>query len=308
MKVLISTSSFGKADERPLKLCKEKMDVVLNPYGRKLTTEEFIDLTGDVDAVIAGVEEITREALEKRLNIRVISRCGVGMDSVDQEACKDLGIKLYNTPNAPVDSVAELTVTILLNLLKNVSNMDIALKNGAWNKMTGYLLKGKKVGVIGCGRIGSRVAQLLCAFDAEVAYTDTKNLENGYTYMDKTALLKWADIITIHTSGCEEGAYIIGRQELQEMKEGAFLVNTSRGKFLDEDALYEALKTGKLRGAALDVYGEEPYRGRLCQLENVILTPHISSSAKEGRAVMETEAVHNLMEGLGIDHDKGGYI
>lgn len=308
MKVLISTSSFGKADNRPLKLCEDKLDVVLNPYGRKLTTEEFIDLTADVDAVIAGVEDITREALEKRPNIKVISRCGVGMDNVDQEACKELGIKLYNTPNAPVDSVAELTVTILLDLLKNVSNMNMSLKSGSWNKMTGFLLKGKKVGIIGCGRIGGRVAQLLTAFGAEVAYTDIRDLENGYAYMDKSALLEWADIVTVHTSTCKEGTYIIGRQELGQMKETAFLVNTSRGKFVDEEALYEALKTGRLQGAALDVYGEEPYKGRLCELGNVILTPHVSSSAKEGRVVMETEAVYNLLKGLGIGHDEGDCI
>lgn len=308
MKVLISTSSFGKADNRPLKLCEEKLDVVLNPYGRKLTTEEFIALTADVDAVIAGVEEITREALEKRPNIRVISRCGVGMDSVDQEACKELGVKLYNTPNAPVDSVAELTVTIMLDLLKNVSNMNATLKSGSWNKMVGFLLKEKKVGIIGCGRIGRKVARLLAAFDAEIAYTDICDLRNGYIYMDKTALLGWADIVTVHASECKEDIYIIGRQELGQMKEKSFLVNTSRGKFVDEQALYEALTTGRILGAALDVYQEEPYNGRLCELGNVILTPHISSSAKEGRAVMETEAVHNLLEGLGIDYDKSGRI
>lgn len=303
MKVLISTSSFGKADDCPLKLCREKLDVILNPYGRKLTTEEFIDLTTDVDAVIAGVEDITREALQKRPNIKVISRCGVGMDSVDQDACKELGIKLYNTPNAPVDSVAELTVTILLDLLKNVSNMSTSLKSGSWNKMTGFLLKGKKVGIIGLGRIGSRVAQLLAPFGVEIAYTDIHDLGNEYPYMEKNVLLKWADIITIHTSSCEEGSYIIGKQDIQEMKETAFLVNTSRGKFIDEDALYDALTAGRLQGAALDVYREEPYKGKLCELGNVILTPHISSSAKEGRAVMEMEAVHNLLEGLGIAND-----
>lgn len=303
MKVLISTSSFGKADERPLQLCKDKFDVILNPYGRKLTTEEFIDLTADVDAVIAGVEEITRKALEKRPNIKVISRCGVGLDSVDQNACRDLGVKLYNTPNAPVDSVAELTVTVLLDLMKNVSNMNMDLKNGHWNKMTGFLLKGKRIGIIGFGRIGSRVAQLLAAFDTEIAYTDIHDLHNAYPYLDKKSLLNWADIVTVHTSDCEDGSYIIGGQEIQEMKEKAFLVNTSRGKFVDEEALYEALKTGRLQGAALDVYREEPYKGRLCELENVILTPHISSSAREGRAVMEMEAVHNLLEGLGVGHD-----
>ena len=302
-KVLISTSSFGKADNTPLKACQEKCEVILNPYGRKLTTEEFIELTADVDAVIAGVETITREALISRPNIKVISRCGVGMDSVDQTACKELGIKLYNTPNAPVESVAELTVTIILDALKNVSNMNADLKAGNWNKMTGFMLKGKCVGIIGMGRIGCRVAELLSAFGAEIAYADIGDLKNGYTYMTKEELLKWADIVTIHASACEEGSYIIGKDEIEKMKKTAFLINTSRGKFVDEEALYEALNAGRIQGAALDVYSEEPYKGDLCQLNNIILTPHISSSAKEGRAVMEMEAVKNLFIGLGIDND-----
>ncbi|MCI9166595.1 MAG: phosphoglycerate dehydrogenase [Dorea sp.] len=303
MKVLISTSSFGKADVRTLKLCEEKLEVILNPYGRKLTTEEFINLTVDVDAVIAGVETITREALEKRPNIKVISRCGVGMDSVDQEACREFKVKLYNTPNAPVDSVAELTVTILLDLLKNVSNMNESLKSGVWNKMTGFMLKGKKVGIVGLGRIGRKVAELLVGFGVEISYTDIRDQGNEYTYMDKQTLLSWADIITVHASECEEGEYIIGERDICRMKKTAFLVNTSRGKYIDEEALYRALKEGRLQGAALDVYGEEPYKGKLSSLDCVVLTPHISSSAKEGRAVMEMEAVRNLLDGLGLDYD-----
>lgn len=303
MKVLISTSSFGKADSKPLEVCKEKCEVIVNPYGRKLTTEEFIELTAEADAVIAGVENITREALVKRPNIKVISRCGVGMDNVDQEACKELGIKLYNTPNAPVASVAELTVTVMLDLLKNVSNMNRDLKAGNWNKMTGYMLNGKRIGIIGMGGIGRRVAELLHVFGVETAYTDIQDMKNGYTYMEKQALLLWADIITIHASNCKEGTFLLGAEDIQTMKETSFLVNTSRGRFVDEDALYNALKTKRIQGAALDVYIEEPYQGRLCELDNVLLTPHISSSAKEGRAVMEMEAVQNLFEGLGINHD-----
>ena len=303
MKVLISTSSFGKADNTPLQACQDKCEVVLNPYGRKLTTEEFIDLTENVDAVIAGVESITREALEKRPNIKVISRCGVGMDNVDQEACRELGIKLYNTPNAPVASVAELTVTIMLDVIKNVSNMNKDLKAGIWNKMTGYMLNGKRIGIIGCGRIGHRVAELLSVFGVEIAYADVCDMKNEYIYMKKEELLAWADIVTIHASSCEEGTYIIGTEDIQRMKKSAFLINTSRGKFIDEDALYDALKNKQIQGAALDVYSEEPYQGRLCELDNVVLTPHISSSAKEGRAVMEMEAVQNLLKGLGINYD-----
>ena len=297
MKVLVSTSSFGKADPSPFDTLQEKCEVLLNPYGRKLTTEEFIELTEDVDAVIAGVEPITRDALAERRNIKVISRCGVGMDSVDLEACKEFGIKVFNTPEAPVRSVAELTVTLMLDILKNVSNMNASLKAGKWNKMTGLMLDGKKVGIIGLGRIGMHVAKLLTAFDTEIEKKDVP-----YLFMEKEELLKWADIISIHSSFCEEGQFIIGRKEL-ELMNGSFLINTARGRFVDEEALFDALSGAVLSGAALDVFQTEPYRGKLSELDNVIMTPHVASSAKEGRAVMEMEAVMNLFQGLGISDD-----
>lgn len=299
MKVLVTTSSFGKADSAPLNMLNEKCEVVLNPYGRKLTTEEFIALAEGMDGVIAGVETITRLALEQRRNIKVISRCGVGIDNVDQDACREFGIRLFNTPEAPVASVAELTVAVMLDLLKNVSNMNTSMKLGKWNKMTGLMLSGKKIGIIGLGRIGMRVSRLLEAFGVEIAYTDIEKKDVSYEYMEKMKLLSWADIITIHSSFCEDDQFIIGQKEL-ELMNGTYIVNTSRGRFVDEEALYDALSSSKIAGAALDVYTKEPYEGKLSGLENVILTPHIASSAKEGRAVMEMEAVQNLFKGLGI--------
>lgn len=302
MKVLVTTSSFGKADPEPLDQLRKYCEVTLNPYGRKLTTDEFVELTEETDAVIAGVETITRDALLQRQNIKVISRCGVGMDNVDQNACKEFGVKLYNTPEAPVASVAELTVTLILDLLKNVSNMNTSLKAGNWNKMSGLMLNGKKIGIIGFGRIGKRVAELVKPFGVDVAYTDIEDKHSEYVFMSKDELIKWADIISIHSSFCEEGQFIIGGDELKQM-DGAYLINTSRGRFVDEEALYEALKSGTLAGAALDVFQAEPYKGKLIELDNVILTPHVASSAKEGRAVMEMEAVRNLFKGLGINDD-----
>lgn len=222
------------------------------------------------------------------------------MDSVDLDVCKELGIKVYNTPNAPVDSVAELTVTVILDLLKNVSNMNAQMKDRQWNKMSGCMLKDKKIGIIGMGRIGQRVASIVQGFGVGIAYTDVEKKDLPFSYMSKEELLEWADIISIHSSACEEGKYIIGEKDIQRMKKNAYLVNTSRGKFVDEAALYQALKEHRIQGAALDVFAEEPYKGELCSLDNVVLTPHISSSAKEGRAVMELEAVHNLFKGLEI--------
>lgn len=302
-KVLITTSSFGKLDSSPLDLLLEFSEVISNPYGRKITTEEFIELSKDADAVIAGVEQITREALLARPNIKVISRCGVGMDSIDTQACNDLGVKLYNTPYAPVESVAELTVTVILSMLKNIIPMNNDLKSGKWNKMTAYMLSGKKLGIIGLGRIGYQVATLIEQFGTEVSYFDIEKKDCKYNYMEKSELLKWADIISVHTSMCNDGDYIIGKSELDIMNKSSYLVNTSRGRYIDEQALYDALVAGKISGAALDVFSEEPYLGKLCELDNVIVTPHISSSAKEGRVKMEMESVINVLDGLGIRYD-----
>lgn len=302
-KVLITTSSFGKLDSSPLDLLLEFSEVISNPYGRKITTEEFIELSKDADAVIAGVEQITREALLARPNIKVISRCGVGMDSIDTQACYDLGVKLYNTPYAPVESVAELTVTVILSMLKNIIPMNNDLKSGKWNKMTAYMLSGKKLGIIGLGRIGYQVATLIEQFGTEVSYFDIEKKDCKFNYMEKSELLKWADIISVHTSMCNDGDYIIGKSELDIMNKSSYLVNTSRGRYIDEQALYDALVAGKISGAALDVFSEEPYFGKLCKLDNVIVTPHISSSAKEGRVKMEMESVINVLDGLGIRYD-----
>ena len=302
-KVLITTSSFGKLDSSPLDLLLEFSEVISNPYGRKITTEDFIELSKDADAVIAGVEQITREALLARPNIKVISRCGVGMDSIDIQACYDLGVKLYNTPYAPVESVSELTVTVILSMLKNIIPMNNDLKSGKWNKMTAYMLSGKKLGIIGLGRIGYQVATLIEQFGTEVSYFDIEKKDCKFNYMEKSELLKWADIISVHTSMCNDGDYIIGKSELDIMNKSSYLVNTSRGRYIDEQALYDALVAGKISGAALDVFSEEPYFGKLCELDNVIVTPHISSSAKEGRVKMEMESVINVLDGLGIRYD-----
>ena len=160
-RIVITTSSFGKADKEPLELAKKYFDVVLNPYGRKLTTDEFIELTKDAVGVIAGVESITREALEQRKGLKVISRCGVGMDSVDQQACTDLGIRLCNTPEAPVDSVAELTVSLILTLLKGILPMNQEMHKGKWSNRSITLPKIKMSVLLALAESGRRLLRCL---------------------------------------------------------------------------------------------------------------------------------------------------
>ncbi len=298
LKTAITTSSFGKYDNTPLKLCKEKgLEITLNPYKRKVQPHELIKLAENAVGIIAGTEPIKEESLLKLSSLKVISRCGTGLDNVDMAFAEKKGIKVFNTPDAPTSAVAELTIGLILNLLRKVNNMNVAVKNGKWEKLMGNLLNRKNVGLKGFGRIGKQVAELLRPFGCEVAYSDPF-VENGLLGLKNLPLeemLGWADILSIHVPVSDQ---LIGEKELRLMKEGAWLVNTSRGGVVDELKLYELLKNGYLAGAALDVFVEEPYTGPLKELDNVILTPHIGSYAKESRIKMEIQAVENLLKGL----------
>ena len=309
-KIAITTTTFGKYDERPLKLLEEYgLEVVLNPYGRTLKKDEVIEFCKGAIGVIAGTEILDIDTLEcltktysqssglRPQSLKVISRCGSGLANVDLDTAKRLGIKVFNTPDAPIVAVAELTVGLILNLLRKVCWMDRNLRNEQWEKMMGNLLNKKKVGIKGLGRIGKKVAELLRPFGCEIAYADPY-VSDGLLGMKRLSfddLLGWADIITIHVSVKDR---LVGEKEFQLMKKGAWLVNTSRGGVVDEKVLYEHLKNGYLSGAALDVFEEEPYKGPLKELDNIIITPHIGSYAREARVKMEMETVENLLKGL----------
>ena len=297
-KIVITTSSFGKYDKKPFELLeKRSMDVVLNPYGRKLSKEETLNICRDAIGVIAGTEAWNMDVIKKMKNIRVISRCGAGMDNVDLVAAKKYGIKVFNVSDGPTMAVAELTIAMMLNLLRKVDIMDVALKNGKWEKLMGNLINTKKIGIIGFGRIGSKVAELLKVFGCKIKYSDPflEDDAKGFEHLSLKELLLWSDIVSIHVSTNKE---IIGPKEINLMRKGTWLLNLSRGNIVDERALYNALKSGHLSSAALDVFKEEPYNGPLKELDNIILTPHIGSYAIESRSDMELESVKNLLKGL----------
>jgi len=299
-KIAISTSSFGKEDKNVFEpLIRKNIQITTNPYGRKMKKEEVIELSKDSCGIIAGTEILDAEVLGKLKNLKVISRCGVGIENVDTDTAKKLGMKVFNTPDGPTLAVAELTICLILSLLRKVNYADRCIRENAWQKTMGNLLYGKKVGIIGFGRIGKKVAELLKPFNCELAYCDpnVKNDLNNANKLELKNLLMWADIISIHVSSKEQ---ILGQKELNNIKKGSWLLNLSRGGVVDENALYDLLKNNHLSGAAIDVFTQEPYAGSLRELENVILTPHFGSYAKEARIKMEKEAVQNLLTGLGI--------
>ena len=299
-KAVITTTTFGKYDDRPLVLLKKHgFEVILNPYGRTLKKDEAVELCKGAVGIVAGTETLDADVIGKLTNLRVISRCGSGLTNVDLDTAERLGIKVFNTPDGPVLAVAELTVGLILGLLRKICRMDRVLREGSWDKMMGNLLYGRKVGIKGFGRIGRKVAELLRGFGCEVAYADpfVEDGVLGLKLLSFEELLSWGDVISIHVSAKDR---LIGRNEFQMMKKGTWLVNTSRGGVVDETVLYEYLSSGYLSGAALDVFEEEPYVGPLNELDNVILTAHIGSYAKEARVDMEMQTVINMLTGLGV--------
>lgn len=298
-KILLAPSSFAATDKSPLnRILSAGYNIQENPYKRKLTKEELLNLlTEDVVGTIAGLEIYDRDVMEKT-KLQVISRVGSGLSNVDLQSAKSLGIEVHFTPTGPTEAVAELTIGALLCLLRQISLMDQDLHNCQWNKKIGYQLMDKTVAIIGFGRIGQRVAELLVSFGVNIIVVDPylNHLEEKqYKLCTLNEALPQADVITIHSSGED---CILNESEFGLMKDGVFILNAARGSIISEDALLSALDKGKILGAWIDTFKDEPYNGPLCKYQQVILTPHIGSYTNECRSSMENEAVDNLLNAL----------
>ena len=301
-KVLLSPSSFAKLSRRPIELLKiHNFDIVENPFGRRLTENEVEQLLQGCIGLVGGVEPITRKVLEHNATLRCISRVGVGVDNIDLECASSRGIAVLNTPDGPTDSVAEFTLGLTLSLMKRIPEAHKNLSNGLWNKETGSLLKNKTIGIIGLGRIGRRVAELFRGLGNTVIGFDLNEERDwankfGVKYVSFENVLKNSDVLTLHVPYSRERGEVISVSEFDSIKNGTYLVNASRGRVVNEKALKRALDSGKLAGAAVDVFEDEPYSGPLIQCNNTVLTPHIGSYSREGKIQMEIDAVVNLIE------------
>ena len=293
--ILITTEEFMIKD------FPEDFVIFKNPYGRKLSEEEAHNLIQRHKPIgmIAGIEPLTRKTLAKAPFLKVISRCGIGLDSVALKAAAELGIKVLNTPDAPTPAVAELAIALMLAVLRKICLMDGKIRDGEWARPMGSLLAGKTVGIIGCGRIGAYVARLAKTFGCNLmGYDPYIKVSPFCTLCDLDVLLRDSDIVTLHIPYTRENHHIISRERIFAMKKDAVLINTARGGLIDEEALYDALIKEHLSGAALDCFEKEPYSGPLVKLENVVLTSHVGSNAKEARLVMEQQALENLVKTL----------
>ena len=298
-RVLITTSSFGKEDTSVINMLYDRgYEVTFNPYGRKLTEAEVSHLIKEVKpiGIIAGTETLTGRVLSDIPSLKVISRCGIGLDNVDLDAAGKKGITVTNTPDGPSRAVAELTVGLILAALRNIPRSDASIRAGGWKRPMGKLLGEQTVGIVGCGRIGTAVGHLISSFGARVYGYDpyiTEHLTLRLVSLSK--LLKSADIISLHLPYDSSVYHMVDIHFMQNMKKGSLLVNTSRGGIVDEQALYAAIKAEQLAGACIDTFENEPYDGPLAKLPQVVLTPHFGSYAREARIKMEEEAVANLL-------------
>ena len=300
--LVISTSSFDIDNNPPIQhLLQQGMQIITNPHRRKLTEDEIIELlSSGAVGLIAGIEPLTERVFQSAKNLRVISRCGAGLDSVDLVAAKNHGITVLSTPEAPAQAVAELTMGFILSLLRQISQIDQSVRQGEWPRTQGRLLAAQTVGIIGLGHIGRRVARLCQAFEANVIVHDpyANQVPTGVALMPLEQLLATADIITLHLPYAPDTHHLLNAKAFATMKPEAIVINAARGGLVDENALAEALQTGKLSAAALDVFEQEPYHGPLIECSNIILTSHVGSLARESRQRMEVEAAENLLQGL----------
>ncbi|MDK0953958.1 D-2-hydroxyacid dehydrogenase [Clostridium perfringens] len=265
--------------------------------------EDLKEKIKEVDCiVIRSSTKIRRELIDEAIkggNLKLIIRGGVGLDNIDVQYAEQNGIKVRNTPNASSSSVAEIILAHMFSLARFLNQSNITMKAGFWKKKeyVGVELEGKTLGIIGMGRIGSELAKKCISLGMKIIYfdlMDIKNIDNNYRKVEFDELLRESDFISINISGTKS---IIGSEELKKVKKGVFIINTSRGKALDEDAIITSLNDGTLGGVGLDVFLEEPSKNlELIKHPKVSLTPHIGASTKEAQMKIGEEVINIIKE------------
>ena len=304
-KALITTIPFAQESRVPLEILEgANIEYLINPIGRKLNEEELADMVTDFDAIIAGTETIGTKVMDKAKKLKLISRVGIGLDSVDLLAAKERGINVSYTPDAPAPAVAELTIGLMLNLLRNVQIANSQLHKGEWHRHFGRRIPEICIGILGAGRIGGRVLRRLAAFGSPRLLVNDldPNLNVApqlkIEWVEKEKIFAEADLISLHLPLSKATKNLIGRKELTMMKSDAMIINCARGGIINEMDLYQVMQEGHLGGAAIDVFETEPYDGPLKEIERCILTAHMGSMSIDCRSKMEIEATREVARHL----------
>ncbi|TET53969.1 MAG: hypothetical protein E3J64_02725 [Anaerolineales bacterium] len=302
-RVLVTPRSFGRHEPRLRDELESTVGaVVYNPFGHSLSSAEVGELLPGCDGYVAGLDTIDEAALESADRLRVIARYGVGVDGVDLEAARERGIVVTNTPGANSTSVAELAIGLMLSLARMIPLADQEMKTGGPVRILGASIEGKTVGLLGLGAIGRRVASRLQGFDCTVLAHDplvdaATAQAVGAVLSPQEEVVTRSDFLSLHLPLLPETRRMVDGPFLERMKPGAFLINTARGELIDEDALVAALHGGHLRGAALDVFAQEPPddANPLLALPQVIATPHIGSHTDGATNAMGWAALRDCL-------------
>jgi D-3-phosphoglycerate dehydrogenase len=301
--VYVALSQFCEGDDSPrTALQRAGLSIDENRLGRRLLAAELVLAARSADAIIAGVESYDAATLQALPKLRCISRCGVGIDAIDLDAARRLGIAVLNTPDEVVEPVAEIAVGMMLALARNFPEYGVTFRQGSWKRHTGFLLSEWTIGLVGFGRIGRAVERCLRPFGPRVVVSDPglrqEDLPAGIDLLDLDALLARADVVSLHAARPPSQGPLLTSRQFERMKRGGRIINTARGYLIDEGALVDALNSGHLAGAALDVYGVEPYAGPLSSLPQVLCTPHIGTFTHASRIAMELKAATNVIDFL----------
>jgi D-3-phosphoglycerate dehydrogenase len=293
-RILVTPTSYGKNDTR-LKSELEALvgDVIYNPTGKPLSSAEVADLLPGVDGYIAGLDTIDAAALQAANKLKVIARYGVGYDKVDLVAAKEKGIVVTNTPGANSVSVAELALGMMLALARQIPEAVEAVHQGKWPRFSGVSLEGKTIGILGLGSIGKQLARRLAGFDCKILaydpYADEAYArEHQIELTSQDFLLSASDFVSLHLPLISETREIVNATFLAKMKKGSFLINTSRGEMIDEQALLEALLSGHLKGVGMDAFQAEPPdpNNPLLAMPQVLATPHLGAQTDGATSTM----------------------
>ena len=285
------------------------MRVIIPEVHERLSEEELLAYAGQFDGTICGDDRYTRRVIQAcQPRLKVISKWGTGIDSIDQEAAAEFGVAVRNTPNAFTVPVAESVLGYMLSFARRFGAMDSAMKSGEWEKIPGYTLSEKTLGVVGVGNVGKAVLRRARAFGMKLLGNDIIEiapdflLENSVESVPLRDLLERADFVSLNCSLTPSSFHLMNAESFGWAKPGAVLINTSRGPVVEEPALVRALQSGRLAGAALDVFEVEPLPADspLLGMENVLLAPHNSNSSPFYWERVHWNSIRNLALGLGL--------
>lgn len=299
-RVAVCSRSFSRNENLKAELLQKYPNTKFNSEGKDFTAEELVDFLKGAERAIIGLEKISSEVLRKLPELKIISKYGVGLDSLDLNALKLANIQLGWTAGVNKRSVSELALGHMLACLRNLYELNAFVKGGGWNNKTGTQLTGRAVGIVGLGNVGQDLVSLLKGFNVRILATDIVDKsefagKHNVQMLPLEDLFHQSDIVTLHVPMNEENRHFVKSSLLSRMKPGAILINTARGGLVDEAALYSALSEKKIAAAAFDVLEiEPPHNNQLVQLPNFFISPHIGGSTSESILAMGRAAIDGL--------------